>query len=625
MHGDDATAGAFARGALLPTPPAPLAAASEDWLARGYWAVAALLFLGGLALATYSTAAIDWTAVACFGLASTACWVVFQRRRRLAVRVHLLTLVVLWTAYTTLGGGLADHWIAGVGDQLLPLVFPILALTALDGALGATLAITPAMAGVVVHWPRPEDWLAGGFMLLLTGVMSFVSRRLVHALARAQAERRAAEHVDPLTGLLNRAGLLRFGGKPAARGALLLVDVDRLRVVNDLLGHAGGDALLRHLGLRLQATLPGGGTLARSGGDEFALLLAGGDEASAKALATAILGALTVPTELAGRLPSVDVHVGIATWSSAPESVEWALDRAAWAVVQARRGHARIGSYVDPSSNTAAGRSSMDLELARAMHRREIVPYYQPIFETQTGVVAGAEALARWLHPRRGLVPPADFVGRAEHLNLVIDLDRYMLGRVAEDLEVLVEHGFSGWLAVNVSASSFEDPAFLDRITALVAAHPRLRGRLVIEITETVAIASEERAQRIAARLEQLGLELAIDDFGTGYSSLAQLKHLRADHLKLDRAFVSGIGASERDEDIVELVLELGRRFRIAVIAEGVETDVQHRFLRDHGCPLVQGFGLARPAPLEALLGRAEGAAAGSERVRENTAPASQN
>ena len=579
-------------------------AVADGWLAKRYWSGAAALCAVGLVVVATTGDGLDVAMVGLFAALSLAGWLLYQRRPTLALRMHLVAMLPLWTTYTLIGGGVPAQWIRGVGDQVLLLVFPILVLTAVDGAMGAAVGAAATLSGVLLRWPGTQERVEGLFFVATTVIMGFVFRRLVQRTIRAELEHANALHVDLVTGLLNRHGLRRVGARPAASGALLLLDVDRFRALNEVIGHESGDTILCALAQRLRATMPDGATLARTGGDEFAMVLPSGDETGAKETATAMLACFGEPFAVGAHAHGLAARVGIATWSQRLDSIDSALEHAEAAVVQAQRSGGRIFAYRDPNADTTAGRRSMDLELARAMHRREIVPYFQPIYDTATGRLVGAEALARWLHPRRGLLLPGEFVTMAEQLGLIVDLDRYMLARVAADLLALQDRGFTGWIAVNVSASSFEDPALVDRLTMLVQEHPQLRGRLVVEITESVAIASADRARRLARRFEELGLKLAIDDFGTGYSSLAQLELLEAHHLKLDRAFVSGLGKSARAEDIVELVLELARRFGIETIAEGVETVEQWAFLGKHGCPLAQGFGLARPMPFDSLLER---------------------
>jgi EAL domain-containing protein (putative c-di-GMP-specific phosphodiesterase class I) len=248
-----------------------------------------------------------------------------------------------------------------------------------------------------------------------------------------------------------------------------------------------------------------------------------------------------------------------------------------------------------------ADHRGLEVELWGAAARGELSLHYQPVFELATRRIVGLEALLRWRHPTLGNVSPADFIPIAEDTGQIVGLDCWVLERGVAQLGAWAAGGYRGQVALNVSARSLGDERWMRALERTVEAQPALCRRLVLEVTESATMRDPEAVLGRIAALRELGIDIAIDDFGMGYSSLSYLRRIRATHLKLDRSFVHGIGLHRRDEELIELILELAARWQLVVVAEGVETAEQERWLRERGCPHAQGFGLARPTTAEAV------------------------
>jgi diguanylate cyclase (GGDEF)-like protein len=439
--------------------------------------------------------------------------------------------------------------------------------------------------------------------VLLVPLLARVSRRIARQLARIRYQ---AFH-DDLTGLPNR---LRFRAgvaeavQEARRGrmgfAVLLVDLDRFKEVNDALGHDVGDELLVELGSRLELALPANALLTRLGGDEFGVVVPDATEADALWVAERLRTSIGELFVLDGLPVAVEGSIGIVLCPDDGEDVDTLLRRADVAMYAAKERRLGIARYEPSFETTSAERLALMAELGHALDAGELVLYLQPQVQLADREVIGAEALVRWVHPERGLIPPGEFVPFAERTGLGRRLSRFVLEAAIEQL--------ASWgdaaperLAVNLSMVDLLDVTLPDEVERLLAEARVEPARLELEITEGVIMADPVRVGAVLQRLREVGVKLAIDDFGTGYSSLAYLKSLPVDALKIDRSFISGMAHDSRDVAVVRSAIELAHTLGLGVVAEGVEDEETFAALRELGCDVAQGYLIARPVPAREL------------------------
>lgn len=415
---------------------------------------------------------------------------------------------------------------------------------------------------------------------------------------------------DALTGLPNRRVFLdrlEHALTRASRSgevlAVFFIDVDRFKIVNDSLGHHAGDELLKAIAERLGALTRAEDTLARFGGDEFTLLIEGiYDLADAEAVAKRVVEVVPAPVELEGGrlvMTSVSVGVALAQGGASPDDVLHNADVAMYESKHRRGGQFTVFDH-QAMGTRSAERVDLEAALRRAIKERSLTTYYQPLVSTESGKVVGAEALVRWRHPERGLLAPAEFIGLAEETGLVLDLGQQILDdacRLARQWQDRGEPEFT--VSVNLSASQFQDAGLVSTVQKALIAHGLRPEHLSLEITESLAMQDIERSIATLTELKALGVCLAIDDFGTGYSSLTYLKRFPVDAVKLDRTFVQDLASSSVDAAIVVAVVDLARTLGLTTVAEGVETSDQLTRLAAMGCPLLQGYLLARPMPAD--------------------------
>lgn len=448
------------------------------------------------------------------------------------------------------------------------------------------LLVTASSAALLSHPDVGAGTAAGAAVVLLC--TAFVVGRLVATASTAT--------LDPLTGLLNRRGydracedLLAAAERTGAPLSVALVDVDEFKAVNDGLGHAAGDDLLRGLAAGCLALLPPSAVLARYGGDEFALLLpgCGGDEAFR--VVDAVRAAATGTTLSCGVAELVAGETGADV-----------LRRADTAMYAAKRGGRDRTALAD------TGGPTMARDLALALRTGAVHVALQPVLRLRGERVVGVEALARWTDPVRGVVPPAEFVPVAEAAGLIGELGGFVLERACRDVAVLVEAwGTPLVLTVNVSGRQLLEPGFVDRVLATLALTGWTPAALVVEVTESLLDATTPAATEALRALRRVGVAVAIDDFGTGYAALSRLDAAPADFVKLDAQFIADITTSPRRAAVLRAVLDLCAGLGLAVIAEGVERREQADLLRELGCPLAQGYLFARPLPVAELVARA--------------------
>jgi len=429
-------------------------------------------------------------------------------------------------------------------------------------------------------------------------------------------ERKAAEarieqlaFYDPLTGLPNRAlclDRLQQGIAAASRHgralAVMFVDLDGFKHINDSLGHDAGDRLLQEAARRLTSCVREADTVARLGGDEFVVILDEMTEEAAGMLARKLLGALRAPLAIDGHTLHVTCSIGIALYPRDATDARTLLrnaDAAMYRAKQEERNAARF--YTEEMNRKALERLALEEDLHRALERGEFLLHYQPRVDLVSGEITGFEALVRWRHPHKGLIPPDRFIPVAEETGLILPLGAWVLREACTQAVAWARQGLDpGSMAVNLSARQFRSPDLVDKMAGILRETGLAPGGLELEITESMVASHVEQAIATLDRLKALGVRLAIDDFGTGYSSLSQLKRFPVQVLKIDKSFIAGIPSDPDDATIVTAILSMAHAMHLDVVAEGVETEAQLAFLRRHGCDEMQGYFFSKPLPAEA-------------------------
>jgi len=544
--------------------------------------------LAGPSLPLTYCAAIDGLAIGpAVGSCGTAAW------RREAVEVTDIANDPLWAPYKGLALplGLAACWST-----------PIISL---DGAVVATFALYQ-------REPLPARPL---HRRMVEACAPLVRVAIQHEANRAEIERLA--FFDPLTGLPNRrlfTDRARQVLQTAARlgqssGAVLLLDIDRFKNTNDSLGHAAGDQVLIEVSHRLALELRDTDSLARLGGDEFAVLLPGCAPIEARTIADKLHRALSRPLVIGGMALSTSASIGISIYPEDGEETGLLLKNAEMAMYEAKR-HGRNGSrFFTPALNQAADqRLQLETALRHAVSHEGLSLVYQPKLCLDSGACAGVEVLARWHDPALGNIPPDRFIPLAEECGLINALDAWVLESACAQLARWQAQGLAvPSVSVNVSPLRFHHDDVPAHVSQLLARHRLPASALTLEITERLMLNDETRTQSDLRALHDMGVRLSVDDFGTGYSSLGYLKRLPVSELKLDQRFVRDLETDAGDRALASAVIGIGQALGLQVVAEGVETPAQQRLLREAGCLIAQGFGLARPmraGDLEAWLAR---------------------
>jgi diguanylate cyclase (GGDEF)-like protein len=379
---------------------------------------------------------------------------------------------------------------------------------------------------------------------------------------------------------------------------VMLIDLDHFKEINDTLGHHAGDRLLEEVAHRLQASLGDNDTVARLGGDEFGVLLPAlrrpGD---ANVVARQLLAGLREPFSIEGLTLEVDASIGMACHPAHGTGVETLIQRADIAMYSAKEGGGGHAMFEPRLDRFSPRRLSLAGGLRQAIQNGEITLFFQPKSELDTGNVVGVEALARWEHPRLGLVGPTEFVPIAEQTGLIAPLTSYVLDAALAQVRAWKDEGRELTVAVNLSARSFLDAQLAIEIPRLLGKHDVEARLLELEITESMLMLDPGRAQAVLERLSRIGLTLSVDDFGTGYSSLANLKRLPVDVIKIDKSFVMDMAIDPSDAAIVRSTIDLAHNLGLRVVAEGVESHQSWTSLHELGCDLAQGFYVSRPLP----------------------------
>jgi diguanylate cyclase (GGDEF)-like protein len=570
--------------------------------------------------AMHGTAAVLAVGAMIFGLS----WQLLQRGLvRPAALLLTVTLLVLPILFAAVQPIFASY-------PLVPLLGVAFALPFLEGRrLSALMALAcvSAAATTTIESIAPQDdrlpsWffatfnvlgllaLVGVFLILLAAFSNRLHRSLRQATESTVALAHQASH-DSLTGLANRQALLArvqavLDGPSAEQpgSAVLYIDIDEFKRINDTLGHLAGDALLERVGRRIAATSIG--VTARPGGDEFVVFIAGPvDAEAADRVAGSITDALVVPFNLRGRDVRVTASIGIARLDCATTAEE-ILARADAAMYTAKRAGKGLTAVFDPAMFAELqARLELESELRQALESDQLRLEYQPIIDLATGRTVDLEALLRWDHPSGRHVGPSEFIPVAEESGLIVPLGRFVLQRALADLRAVEKELGSGrrpMMSVNLSTRQLSDPGLVESVRTTLADARVAGSSLRLEITETAMLVGLESAAETIAALRSLGASIVIDDFGTGYSALDYLKRFVVDGVKIDRSFTAGLGRLGPDEAIVTASIAFAHALGLEVTAEGIETRAQLDRLSELGCDRGQGYLIGRPTPIEDVV-----------------------
>ncbi|MCT7307545.1 putative bifunctional diguanylate cyclase/phosphodiesterase [Ralstonia wenshanensis] len=473
------------------------------------------------------------------------------------------------------------------------------------------------------HTGASAEWLALVIIIVTLAVLAIAliisvldlrmearTALLANSLAAANKELAYLALHDNLTKLSNRVLLedrltqaIRTAEREKRRFALMFMDLDGFKAVNDVYGHHVGDLLLIDVAQRIGARVRQQDTVARVGGDEFVVLAYVDDPEDAGTLAGALLEVVREPFMAGGHELRVSTSIGIAIYPGDGGNQHDLLTNADAAMYHAKGLGRNAYSFFEPSMNADVHQQlQLVQDLRRAVERHELVLHYQPKFNAPNGPIMGVEALVRWQHPQRGLVPADEFIPLAEKTGLIVPLGAWVLDEACRQMAQWHREGRTGWtVAVNLSALQFGHVALIDTVRDTLARHALDPRSLTLEITESTAMRDVDASLQILQQLDAMGVRISIDDFGTGYSSLLYLKRLPASELKIDRGFVRDLAHDTEDAAIVSAIVALGQTLNLRIVAEGVETAEQQAFLTRLGCHSLQGYLLGRPMTAESL------------------------
>ncbi|MGN6580443.1 MAG: putative bifunctional diguanylate cyclase/phosphodiesterase [Bordetella sp.] len=437
----------------------------------------------------------------------------------------------------------------------------------------------------------------------------------VRSLAKANREiDRLAQH-DALTQLPNRGtfnDLLdqtlagETHGRPERFG-LLLMDCDGLETINEAYGYAVGDQLLIEVARRVREIVPMPEVVARTRGDEFIMMVGADGVEDVFRLASRLTAGLAKPFRLADYQLQITSSIGIAMYPEHGQTREALVANAEAALNHAKdQGHDTYSLFEESMTAAVQEQAQLLADMRQAFDRKEFTLYYQPKFDAPSGPVSGVEALMRWIHPERGVVPPDKFIPLMEKLGLVVPIGNWALDEACRQMALWHRMGHTDWtVAVNISALQFNHADLIRTVGEALTRHALPAQSLMLEVTETIAMRDTQASTRVLQQLHEMGVGISIDDFGTGYSSLLYLKRLPASELKIDQGFIRDLDCDAEDSEdaaIVRAIIALGRALDLRVVAEGVETHAQQEFLTRIGCNALQGFLLAHPMPADQLL-----------------------
>jgi diguanylate cyclase (GGDEF)-like protein len=473
------------------------------------------------------------------------------------------------------------------------------------GAVELYVPYAPIAAGIEHSYSRIRLIVALGLLgvWLVLGVITWsVTRRL----RRSNAENRMLARRDPLTQMANRFSIVEdvdatfARGGPGHRRTVAILDIDSVTAINEVLGHANGDRFLRHVAAIIEDAVTDQCSTARIGADQFAIARATDAEPPIAGVLEKIRAALLDELALDGVTVTAEITVGRVDGEATVGASEL-LRCAGVACRAAKQVNAPVLTYDPGQEGFDADRLTLVAQLRHAIDDGQLVLHYQPKVDAADGVVTSVEALVRWQHPTRGLLPPGAFVPAAESTELIVSLTDWVVDRACAQAAAWRAQGMPLPIAVNVSARCLRDHEFADRMLAALQRHQVTSDLITIEITETAVIADPERAAATLRRLAERGMGVAIDDFGVGYTSLAHLDHLPISELKIDREFVAHMTRGADGDAVVRAVVSLGHGLGMTVVAEGVEDDTTLALLAEIGCDVAQGYAIARPAPAEAF------------------------
>lgn len=585
-------------------------ARSSPYSTQAAAAVMAVMYgVGGLTtlvvVALPHPSAVQQPVLVVIGVAAPVVAAVIRlQRARIPTRAYpwlLATGTAIVTALVAAGGG-------GTASVSLTCFYVWIVMYALlffrPAVAAVQLALVVGAYGTVMA--SLDGTTSGGVTGLEPVVLLSVVATISVVVLKLSTELRRSASTDDLTGLPNRRALYadvhaRLTAEPDQHQALLLLDLNRFKEVNDSLGHHLGDRLLIQVGARLRENLRDGDLLARLGGDEFAVLLEDADHEIAVAVAAKLCTALGEPFALEGIAVRSGVSVGIALFPDHGPDLSTLLRRADIAMYKAKAAQEGHHFYSAADDVDAATRLQTLREVETALACDQLVLHYQPKLDLQTGDVHGVEALVRWDHPTRGLLYPVSFLGLVEEAGLMRTLTQVVLEQALDQMAVWHGEGRRLTVAVNLSASSLVDADLPEQVMALLADRGLPAHTLQLEVTEEFLMADRERAHAILTRLRRDGVQIAVDDFGTGYSSLSYLRDLPVDELKLDRSFVFPMADDARAAALVASTVGLAHSLGLRMVAEGVENHVAHTELTRLGCDQGQGYHLCRPVPAAEL------------------------
>ncbi len=476
------------------------------------------------------------------------------------------------------------------------LLRPIARLKSQASAMAGSTAVVPT------YWDRRDE--LGELGHHLNEVRGQIATLFEQAEVQQAELLKIARH-DALTGLPNRRlfaeltqSAVASAQRDGSRLALLFIDIDRFKSINDNHGHAIGDKVLQELASRLRATVRQGDVVCRHSGDEFTVLLRGfkqWDEVAG--LADRLLKEAEAPVQTTLREVVASVSIGIALYPDDALTHEALVGHADTAMYAAKSlGRARYSFYRADLNSQLLAQAEMEQALVQGLRQGEFLLHYQPLLRAVDGELVGCEALLRWQHPQRGLVSPAEFIPAAEQFGLISELGAFAVRSACQQIARWKACGVRfGTVAVNVSALEFRHHRLIDNLVQSMTDYGVQPHELEIELTESVLMTDTDNTQRIIGRLQDLGLAMSVDDFGTGYSSLAYLKRLRPSKIKIDRSFVRDLPGDADDRVLVPAIVQLAHSIGITVVGEGVETEAQRQFLQACGCDILQGYLLSRP------------------------------
>ena len=525
------------------------------------------------------------------------------------------SIAALWLAFTLRSayGRRAQVMKCGAA-VIMGLAVISMHYTGMHAARFGVGSICMARGGVNPDWLAVLVGLATLSLLTITLLLSVIDARLanrtaslVNSLSKANSQLHHLALHDTLTRLPNRSLLedrithaITSGQRSGKHFALMFLDLDRFKTINDSLGHHYGDKLLQGVAGRLSGCLRAEDTVARLGGDEFVVLLADIAEPTAVAsVAQKLLDALALPMEIEGQQQSISGSIGISIYPDDGATLRDLMCNADSAMYHAKKVGRGNHQFFAPEMNAAAGaRLELEQALRQALARGEFELHYQPKVDVASGAMVAMEALVRWRSPTRGLVPPNDFIGVAEEIGLIIPLGAWVLRTACEQNQAWQQAGLARLrVAVNLSACQFRQKDLPEFVAGVLAETGMAGDCLELEVTESVVMDNPQEAIRMLEQLSAQGIRISVDDFGTGYSSLGYLKQFRLDTLKIDRSFVRDINSDAADAAIVRSVIALAHSLHLNVIAEGVETPEQLAFLRALGCDQYQGFLRSKAVP----------------------------